>query len=131
MTRRIAIALLSSLAVAYGQKRSARQKGPDVKLLEAAARLDEKRVNIDIRVRNVSDRPIQKLTVIFEILDPSNNVLTRQQGTIDESLLEPGDEGGFHGQIAWHARTHAFRVSFEDGSGRDLRAENTGPFPVE
>jgi hypothetical protein len=88
-------------------------------------------VNIDGRVKNTSERPIRKLIVIFEVLDPSNNVLTKQQGPIEEPVLEPGEEGAFHVQIAWHARGHSFRVSFEDGSGRDLRAENTGPFPIE
>jgi hypothetical protein len=131
MTRRTAIAFVSALPLGYGQKKNTRPKGPDVELIEAVARLEDSRVNIDVRVRNTSDRPIQKLTVILEVLDPSNNVLTKQQGTIEESVLEPGDEGRFHAQIAWHARTHAFRLGFEDGAGRDLRAENTGPFPVE
>ena len=131
MFRRFAIAVLCVLPLAQGQRKSAQQKGPDVELLEAYAQAEDKRINIDGRVKNVAERPIRKLTVIFELLDPSNNVLTKQQGPIEEAVLEPGQEGSFHTQLAWHARTHAFRVSFEDGSGRELRAEKTGPFPVE
>jgi hypothetical protein len=132
MTRRTVIAALAAISLASAQKKSAQSpKGPDIELIEAAAQVEGSRVNIDGRVKNSSERPIKKMIVIFEMLDPSNNVLTKQQGPIEEAVLEPGDEGNFHAQIAWHARAHAFRVSFEDGSGRDLRAEKTGPFPIE
>lgn len=131
MTRRTVIAVLTASGIATAEKKAAAPKGPEVELLEAAARVEDSRVNIDGRVKNTSDRPIRKLNVIFELLDPSNNVLTKQQGPIEEPVLEPRGEGSFHAQIAWHARGHAFRVSFEDGSGRDLRAENTGPFAIE
>lgn len=131
MTRRTVIASLAIVVSAHSQKKSAQQKAPEIELLDASAKVEDSRVNIDGHVKNTSERPIKKLIAIFEVLDPSDNVLTKQQGPIEQSVLEPGEEGSFHVQIAWHARGHAFRVSFEDGSGRDLRAENTGPFPIE
>lgn len=131
MTRRALIAAISTAASLRAQKNSGQQKGPEVELLEAAAHVEEQRVNIDGRVKNVAGKPIRKLTVIYEILDPSNHVLTKQQGPVEEPVLEAGEEGTFHAQMAYHARTHAFRLSFEDGSGRELRSEKTGPFPVE
>ena len=126
MTRRIVIAALGSAA--FAQKKPA---PPEVELLEATAGVEEQRVNIDGRVRNTAQKPIRKLVVVYEILDPANNVLTRQQGPIEEPVLDLSDEARFAAQLAWHARSHAFRLFFEDGSGRELRAENTGPFPIE
>lgn len=131
MTRRTVIAAFGACSLTYAQKKSGQAKGPEIECLEAVARLENRRVMIDGRVRNASERPIKKLMVIFEMLDPSSNVLTKQQGPIEEPMLEPGEEGSFHVQIAWHARGHAFRLSFEDGSGRELRGENTGPFVIE
>ena len=131
MTRRFATTLFAGSLLLQAQKKNSQQKGPEIELLEATAQLDGNRVNIDGRVKNVSEKPVRKLNVVFEILDPANNVLTRQQGPIEEAMLEPGDEGSFHAQMAWHARSHAYRLSFEDGSGKELRAEKTGPFTIE
>jgi hypothetical protein len=131
MTRRTVIALCAALPLVRAQKRSENSKGPELELLEASARIEDNRVNIDGRLKNTSDRALRKVVVVFEMLDTSNNVLTKQQGPIEEPVLEPGDEGSFHVQIASHARGHSFRLAFEDGSGRDLRAENLGPFPIE
>lgn len=126
MTRRDAIFLITASLPASAQK-----KGPDLDLIEAAAHVEDNRINIDIRIRNLTNRSIRKITVIFEILDTSGSVLSKQQGQIEESVLEPQEVGNFHAQMAWHARTHAFRVSFEDANGRELRTEDTGPRPVE
>jgi hypothetical protein len=88
-------------------------------------------VNLDLRIRNSGDREIRGLVVFFEMLDSDRKVLTRQQGPLDEEVLAPDDEAGFHAQVAWHARAVYFRAEFEDGSGRDVRGRNTGPFPIE
>lgn len=127
MLRRTALAVLVTAAGVSAQK----PKGPEVEILEASAKVDSGRVNVDCRVKNVSDKAIRKLTVILEVLDTGNRVLTKQQGPIDAAVLEPGEDSLFQAQLAYHARTHAWRVSFEDAGGRELRAEETGPFPIE
>ena len=127
MDRRSALLFLFAAASLPAQK----QKGPEVELLEASAKVDDGRVIVDCRVKNVSDKPIRKLTLILEVLDTANRVLTKQQGSIEPPVLEPGDDSLFQAQLAYHARTHAWRVTFEDAGGRELRAEQTGPFPIE
>jgi hypothetical protein len=86
---------------------------------------------LDGRVKNVSDKPIRRLTIIYELLDPDKRVLTKQHGPIDQEQLEPGEEARFEVQMASHARAVSFRLWFEDGGARELRTEKTGPFPIE
>jgi ribosomal protein S4E len=131
MTRRTLLAALTAVPLLRAQKKNTQKKGPDVELVEATAHVEERRVNVDGRVRNTSERPIRKLNFILEMLDSDRRVLTRQQGRIDEDTLDPGDEAMFRAQMAWHARAVAFRVEFEDGGGRELMAQNTGPFHIE
>lgn len=130
MTRRNLIAVLATTPAVRAQNKATRPKY-EVQLLRVSAHVEDSRINIDGRVRNSAAKPIENLRVIFEILDPSGQVLTKQQGPIEESLLDVGEEGSFHVQLAWHARTHAFRIGFEDGSGRELRADKPGPFPID
>ena len=131
MTRRTLLASVAMLSPLVAQKKNAEKKSPEVHLLEATAQVEDQRINIDGRVRNTGEKPIRKLNFIFEMLDSDRKVLTRQQGQIDEDVLDPGDEAVFRAQIAWHARAVWFRVEFEDGGGRELMAANTGPFVIE
>ena len=131
MTRRTLLATIALLPLLRAQKKNAEKKGPEVHLIEATAQVEDRRVNIDGRVRNSGERPIRKLNFILEMLDSDRKVLTRQQGRIDEDTLDPGDEAIFRAQVAWHARAVSFRLEFEDGGGRELLAENAGPFAIE
>ena len=131
MTRRCALVSFALLPLLRAQKKNAEKKPPEVHLVEATAQVEDRRINIDGRVRNTGEKPIRKLNFILEMLDSDSKVLTRQQGRIDEDTLDPGDEAIFRAQIAWHARAVWFRVEFEDGGGRELMAANTGPFAIE
>jgi hypothetical protein len=131
MTRRVFLAAAAAVPVAHAQNRNAKNKGPEVRVVEVTAHVEDGRVNIDGRLRNAAERPIRKLNVIFEVLDSDGNVLTRQQGPIDEPVLEPGEESVLQIQMHYHARAVTFRVLAEDGSGRELRLANAGPFAIE
>lgn len=113
-----------------GAKKS-QAKGPEVILVDATAKVEDGRVVVDGHVRNVTEKPIRKLTVVYELLDSDRKVLTRQKGAIDEEFLDPGDEAPFSAQMHYHARGVFYRFEFEDGSEKELRAEKTGPFPLE
>lgn len=133
MTRRFCLALAAFPFAAEAQKKKPAYRGPEVELLSASARLEDGRLNLDGRVRNTGDRPIIKLIVIWEILDSDKRVLTRQQGPVEPAEVAPGEECEVQAQIASHARAISFRVSFEDGSGRELRTneKKNGPFHIE
>jgi hypothetical protein len=131
MTRRVFLAATAAGPLVFGQKKNAQNKGPEVQVLEMSAHVEDGRVAIDGRLKNTAERPIRKLTVIFEVLDSDGNVLTRQQAPVDEPVLEPGDETALQLQMHYHARAVNFRVLAEDGNGRELRLANSGPFALE
>ncbi len=130
LNRRTLLFSFSFLAPLWGAKKS-QAKGPEVVLADAVARIEDGRVVVDGHVRNVTDKPIRKLTVIYEILDSDKKVLTRQKGSIDQEILDPGEEAPFSAQMQYHARGVFYRFEFEDGSEKELRSEKTGPFPLE
>lgn len=113
-----------------GAKKS-QAKGPEVVLIDSGARVEDQKIMLDGHVRNASEKPIRKLTVVYEILDSDKHVLTRQKGSIEEDVLNPGDEAAFSAQTQYPARSVFYRFEFEDGNQRELRAEKTGPFPLE
>lgn len=130
MDRRAFLVFAGQFPALWAAKKS-KAKGPEIELIEAAAKLEEGKLAIDGRFRNVSQRSIHRITVIYELLDSDKNALTRQKGAIDQEQLDTSEEAEFHVQMAVHARAVSFRLSFEDGGERELNAVNTGPFPVE
>jgi len=130
LNRRTLLFSLGCLSPLAGAKKS-QAKGPEVILVDATAKVEDARVNLDGHVRNVTDKPIRRLTVVYELLDSDRKVLTRQKGSIDDESLDPGDEAPFSAQMHYHARGVFYRLEFEDGSEKELRAEKTGPFPLE
>jgi hypothetical protein len=130
VTRRSFVITIAAASIAAAAKKKSQAKGPEIELLEHSAKTEDGRVNLDGRVKNLADHPIRKLTIIYEILDSDKNVLTRQKGAIEEDELPQGEEAGFSAQITYVARSVYYRFEFEDGSERELRSENTGPFAI-
>lgn len=130
MTRRSVIHLLAALPAAAASKKS-KDKGPQVRVVEATVELEDGNIAVDARIRNVSERPIRRLVVFYEVLDADNKVLTRQHGPVEDEVLETGEETEVFVQMAHHARAISLRFEFQDGAGHDLRAENIGPFEIQ
>jgi hypothetical protein len=91
----------------------------------------EGRVALDGRVKNTGERPITGALLIFHFLAPGRQVITTKQGPLDAELLEPGEEAEFHVHIVDPVRAVRVRIEAQDGSGRDLRVDKGGPFPIE
>jgi hypothetical protein len=130
LNRRTFFTIVSCYAPLFAAKKS-QSKGPEVELLDSTAKVEDARVVMDGHVRNVTEKPIRKLTVIYEILDSDRKVLTRQKGAIDQEVLDPGEDAPFSSQMQYHARGVFYRFEFEDGSEKELRADKTGPFPLD
>jgi hypothetical protein len=121
---------LAILLCADDKKRKP-SKGPQIELIEATCRRSEGRVLVDGRIRNTSDRPLKNIVLTFRFIAPGRQVIASKNGPLDEQLLEPGDEAEFHLQAPSPARAVSFDVNVEDGSGRELRLDRSGPFPIE
>ena len=129
--RALQLALIMALAcVAPAQKRSA-PKPPEIEMIDASAQRQDDRLTIDGRIRNCGEKPIKRLVLLFDFLDPANVVLSTKRGSIDEEVLPPGEEREFHSQVEDNARAVAVRVNFEDGDGRELRAEKSVSLQIE
>ncbi len=133
MTRRACSILFLALpGNVFGQKKGKDGKPPEVELLEATAHRQEGIVSIVARVKNCGPKPIKTLQIIFDFIAPDHKqVITTKRGSIDAEVLEPGEEAEFHAQMEDPPRATEFQIRFEDGGAKYLRAENTGPFPID
>jgi hypothetical protein len=117
----LVVLVAGAFAPADAQKKKT-PKPPDVEVTEAMAQRQEGRVSIDVRLRNCSPKPIRKLVLLFDFLDPGNKVVSTKKGEIDQEILAPGEDVEFHGQVEDNSRAVAIRARFEDAEERDLRA---------
>jgi len=126
------IFLFASSVGVYGQKKGKDSKPPEVQLLEASARRQEGIISVDARVKNCGEKPIKALQLILDfVASDHKQVITTKRGGIDAEMLDPGEEAEFHAQLEDQVRATEFQVNFEDGNGKYLRTEKTGPFPIE
>jgi hypothetical protein len=123
----LALSLLVIASVAAEKKK----KPPEIEVLEASAHRGEIKVTVDGLVRNNSEKPIKELTLLFDFQASGNQVVATAKGSIDEAVLEPGQQAAFHMEANTPPRSVAFQINAQDGSGRVLRVEKPGPFPIE
>jgi hypothetical protein len=127
-TLRTILALALAVGLIAAEKK---RKPPEVQILEASAHRGESNISVDGRLRNSGEKPIKELTLLFDFMAPGRQVITTQKGAIDEEVLEPGAEAAFHMELNAPPRSVEFQINAEDGSGRDLRVANPGPFTIE
>ena len=114
------------------QGRPRDRRAPELEVVEIAARrTTERTVEIDGRVRNCGDKPLQKLVLLFHVLAPGEEVITTQRGPIEEPVLEPGQEAAFHWQMRDPARGVSVRVDATDRRSAALAVAKPGPYPIE
>jgi hypothetical protein len=123
----IAFALIAALAMAQQKAK----KPADVRVLETKARREETRITVDGKVRVTGEKPLRGLVIVFDFRSPEHAVVTTQNTTIDAGLLENGYECSYHVEMADAARAVAYTIRAFDSHEKELRVENTGPFPVE
>lgn len=128
--RTLLLLLVAAVPSAYPAKKD-QPKPAVIEVVEASAHRDQNNLNIDGHIKNTGERPAVKLVIIVDILDSDKQPLTTMKGGSDPDSIDPGSEGEFHAQMPVPARAVFFRVTFEDGSGRDLKGVNEGPFAIE
>ena len=126
----IPVLLTLAILLCAEDKKRKPSKGPEIELIEATCQRSTDRVLLDGRIRNASDRTLQKIVLTFRFMAPGGQVIASKNGSLDEQVLEPGDEAEFHMQVPSPARAVSFDVNI-DGSGREPRLDRSGPFPIE
>jgi hypothetical protein len=124
----LAAAVLSLSALGAGPRP---KKPADVTVLEAKARRGDGKVLVDGRVRITAQKRMRGLVIVFDLLSAENGVMATEKAVVDEDWIEPGQERSYHAETADPVRAVRYRIRAFDNGERELRAENTGPFPIE
>jgi hypothetical protein len=110
---------------------NAADKKAAIEIVEASAHRGENTISIEGRLRSANDKPIRGLTLLIDFMAPGRQVVTTQKARIDEEILAPGDESVFRLELKAPPRSVEFQINAVDGSGRDQRVGNSGPFPID
>jgi hypothetical protein len=122
----IGVLCLTSLGANQKQKKPA-----DVTVLEARARRGDGKILVDGRVRVTAQKQMRGLVIVFDLLSPENGVMASEKTVVEEDWIQPGEERSYHAETSDPVRAVRYRIRAFDNGDRDLRAENTGPFPIE
>jgi hypothetical protein len=118
---------LGALAAQQSQK----GKRPDVQVLEAKARRIENNVSVDGKVKVTAEKPLKGLVLAFDFLDHDNAILTTEKEEISDDILNAGDTPSFHAETFNPPGSIKFKMRAYDGSDKELRIANPGPFIIE
>jgi hypothetical protein len=121
-------AVLSLSILGTGQKQ---KKPADVTVVEAKARRGEGKILVDGRVKVTAQKQMHGLVIVFDLLSAENGVMASEKAVVEEDWIEPGQERSYHAETSDPVRAVRYRIRAFDNGERELRAENTGPFPIE
>jgi hypothetical protein len=88
-----------------------------LRLVASGGRREWENAVVEGRVRNVSDRPIENLSVVVTYYRADESVLTSVSAPIDTPTLKPGAEASFKTTAPHDPRMAKFTVSFADAGG--------------
>jgi hypothetical protein len=88
-------------------------------------------ISVEGRVRNTGGKPIRGLTLVFHLLAPGGEEVTRQRGKIDEDSLGPGEESEFHWQMPDHARAVEVLITAQGANTFEVKVNQPGPYAIE
>ncbi len=128
----LAFALVPLLLLAAGAQKRKPPKPPHLEVLEfLVRRTTDRTVEIDGRIRNCGDKPLQKITMRFRVLAPNDVTLTTQRGALDPEILDPGEEAEFHWQMREPARAVSVLIEAVDTRDSELIIAKAGPYAIE
>ncbi|MDQ6706155.1 MAG: hypothetical protein M3Z85_09320 [Acidobacteriota bacterium] len=125
------VLISAALALSGADKKPKKPKPPDIEMLEVSAKRSEGLISIDSKVRNVGEKPIRGLTVIFEFFGPGHVPITTQKATVEEETLDKGEEAMIRAQLNDPVRAVSLEISAVDEPGHDLKVVKPGPYPIE
>jgi hypothetical protein len=103
----------------------------DVDVLEAKCRRGENTVMLDGKVRVTAEKGLKSLTLVFDFIADSGDVLTTQKTEQSDEPLGKGEESAFHVETNNPPGAIKYRIRAFDIEDRELRIGNPGPFVIE
>jgi hypothetical protein len=129
MKRRIFFLLAVPLC---GMGQDKKPKNPELRVVEVTVRrVGESMIAVDGTVENTSAKTYNKMLLKFEFFAPGNKSIVIQKGPTEMTVIPPGESAEFHLQLRAPARAVEVLIEAADGSGRELRVEGGGPFPID
>jgi hypothetical protein len=130
MVRLVSLFLVLGLCLG-GAPQKRRGKPPDIEITQPVMRRSGEDILLDGRLRNCTEKPIRGLVLFFDFMAPGRQVVTTQKGSLEEELLEPGQETEFRMQVKAPPRVVEIQINAADEDGRHLRVGNPGPFVIQ
>ena len=130
MKRRWLLALLPASFSSFGQQKRKPQNANRIEVRELKAERAEGRITLDGVVRNTGTRPLTKVVLLFDLQDADRKTISRRRGSVEEPVLEPGDDWSFHFYVADHARAVEVSVAAEQ-RGLEMDVAKPGPYPID
>ncbi|MDQ2901915.1 MAG: hypothetical protein M3Y07_19280 [Acidobacteriota bacterium] len=127
----VLILTITALTLSGADKKRKNNKAAEIEMTEVSVKRSEGLVNIDTRARNVGEKPIRGLTLVFQFFGPQHVPLTSQKAKVEEESLEPGGEAAIYAQLNDPPRAVTLEISAVDEPGHDLRVAKPGPYPIE
>ena len=121
--------LAAALLVVGASAQKARKT--DVEVLEAKCRRGENTLALDGKVRVTAERGLKSLTLVFDFIADSGDVLTTQTTEVSDEALSKGEEPAFHVETNNPPGAIKYRIRAFDIADRELRVGNSGPFVIE
>ena len=125
------VLLAAAVSLVWSQKKAPQPKPAAIQVVTVNAQRDGDLLAIDGQLKNAGERPAANLVIIVDVLNADKQAITTQKSKSEPATVDPGEDGEVHAQMALPAKAVYIRLSFEDGSGRDLKSTNTGPFTIE
>ena len=113
------------------KKKAKTPKPPDLTILNVVCRRSDGEIVLDGQVKNTGERPLQNVDLLIDFRAVGKQVLTTKRGPVESETIEPQGEADFHLRINDYARAIEIFFNAEEKDRRDLRVDNTGPFPIE
>jgi len=124
------VAVLLAVGLAGAAKKD-KKKPFEIQVLETTARRSDGIIAVDARVRNVGERSIEELILVFDIMAAGEQVISTQKTPVDNELLESGAETSVHVQMRDAVRAVSYRVNATDRAGHDMNVLKSGPYVIE
>ena len=102
-----------------------------MQVLETSARRGVDMIAMDGRVRNIGEKPVKGLVILFDFLGTDGQVVTTQRFEVDQDIVEPGQDATFRGKLMDPVRAVRYRMNATDSLGRDFKVSNPGPFVID
>jgi hypothetical protein len=127
------MALFLAPALIFGkpEKKGRPKLKVEVEQLQIRRVPEDKTIAIEGRIRNAGEHPISRSFVIFRVLAPDGEEVSKQRGPIEEDPLGPGEVYEFHWQMKDLARGVEVRVEVQDRNYREVKVDKPGPYPIE